>query len=174
MFLRIDNKPATTWEVRDFGQGMRAFGWLFVHGDPADNNPRNSTLPVVLNPCLKQLDISRNAVWRAFNGGETLELNHQDSLTLQQLEQHGNRGFLSDPHCKTIKVKLGLRFGIRVYITVESTVESETPLTINAVIARTLPVCPINKHVHEQVLVWTLINEQTDDLKTLKCSKQTR
>jgi hypothetical protein len=34
--------------------------------------------------------------------------------------------------------------------------------------------CPINKHVHEQVLVWTLINKQTGDLKTLNCSKQTR
>jgi hypothetical protein len=34
--------------------------------------------------------------------------------------------------------------------------------------------CPINKHFHKQALVWTLINEQTGDLKTLNCSKQTR
>jgi hypothetical protein len=34
--------------------------------------------------------------------------------------------------------------------------------------------CPINKHFHKQALVWTLINEQTGDLKTLNYSKQTR
>jgi hypothetical protein len=140
MFLRIGNKPAMPWKIRDFSNGSDPLEWHFVRAEATDNNPRDSAIPVALNPCLEHLDTSKRGVWRVFNGGERLGLNNCKRLTLQQVKQQSYRGFLSGPHCRTVYIKLCFKLGVRLptIINVESTVTGDTPLTISAVITRVL------------------------------------
>lgn len=82
--------------------------------------------------------ITKNALQR----GDTLHLYHGQASIVQQIGQHNSifGGFISDPHCPSIEVTLHFALGKRLptLIDVRSVVNSDTPLTIGAIIQRSL------------------------------------
>jgi hypothetical protein len=136
MFLRIDNDHSIVWNADYMGEG----DWCLEQVPPELQRKRGVTTPVVLNPCLQRV---RDPPWSAFDvffyGGEELTLSFCHTSTLQHFERQSiSQGFFSDPQCGTIQVKLAFALGSTGFVSVHAKINSEVPLTIQAMIPRTM------------------------------------
>lgn len=148
MFLRTDDRPVVRCDLR-YGQSFFSTKDYLKLNNVYSMKDRHTLTPVTINPNMLRwqaqyklathFDPSNRAV---VERGETLRFHQSQSLNLQNVHQHHSimDGYLSDPHCRTIEVRLtfSLGPGLPVFLTVSSVIESETPLTIGAIMDRSL------------------------------------
>jgi hypothetical protein len=140
MLLRIDNRPVAPW-ILPIPHDYRV---NFVPKIRASDDAGRVVTPVVINPRMELLhyyDVETTAQRAGQTLGETLVFANRRRITLPQLEQLCSRiGYFCDPYCARICVTLCFHLGFRLptVITVSRTVESTHPLTISAIIRRTL------------------------------------
>jgi hypothetical protein len=123
------------------GTGNRRFKQ--VHA--AVKHSKGVVTPVVLHTCLEPIKSACRTVTKVFSdGAEDLRLFHYPPMTLDQFERQSIcNTFFSDPQNTAVQVEL--RFELRharlehsMIIYVNTTVKSDVPLTIGAVVSRAL------------------------------------
>lgn len=152
MFRRIDNKSGVQWKfVPPPGWYHRLTPWSLAQASGMNNDSQELITLVDTNPFLSlsgspddQLLDRRFATItkKSLQRGDTLHFYDGQASILQQIGQHNSifGGLISDPHCPSIEVTLHFALGKRLptLIDVRSVVKSDTPLTIGAVIRRSL------------------------------------
>jgi hypothetical protein len=148
MFLRIENDHSLVWEAHHLGLGKIAFKQV-----PAKaKHERRTFLPVDLNPCFEREGRRPKSVVQSVqqtlaNGSEGVQLRCLRAFTFRDVEHHSfGKVYFSDPQPTTILSKLcfalsrttGIGLGPYAVITVRATVGSDAPLTVGAVVSRTL------------------------------------
>jgi hypothetical protein len=141
MFLRIKNETQVPWALRWDEISEPDFEQVPGSGRTEKGARRRLLTPVDMNTSLDHV-FSRRGIVTAYVDRERIsELNRRRRFTKQGREQLSiGKGFISDPHCDHIEVKLSLTLGVRLptRITVTSVVNSRTPLTIDSLIAKAL------------------------------------
>lgn len=135
MFLRIDNDQSVFWEA----DRMNIGSWRLKQGLNVNDAPGTAVTPVVLNPCLERVRPHKSHLIRPLERGEHLTFKRHDTFSYQQF-QHLNigKGFFSDPQGTYIKVKPCFTLGSAVTVHVCRTVDTNAPLTIEAVITHAM------------------------------------
>jgi len=135
MFLRIDNDHSVFWEA----DRMNIGSWRLKLGPNVNDAPGTAVTPVVLNPCLERVRPHKSHLIRFLEGGEHLTFNCHDTFSHQQFQHMSiGKGFFSDPQGTHIKVKLCFTLGSAVTVHVYRTVNTNAPLTVDAVITHAM------------------------------------
>jgi hypothetical protein len=134
MFLRIDNDHSIVWETCHMSDSTLRFSQVSAE---AEHSNRVMT-PIVHSPCLERVRRPSNPSYQAYlESGEALRISCFHTFSYEQFESQSIRkGYFSDPQCTTIHVKLCFKLGSKGFINAFSVVESNAPLTIQAVISR--------------------------------------
>lgn len=141
MFLRISNDAQIPWAFCNWPTRPPKFEQVSEPNKDEIRRGRQLLTPVAINPSLDHIDTGHGDVSVYLDKGATSKLNLRRHFTEQELKQLSvTKGFISDPHCAKVQVRLSFTLGIRrpTRIFVCSVVSSNEPLIIEEAIAEAL------------------------------------